>query len=67
MAHAPHPPRQGVDIASDGRLIPALILLLAACEQATEELQQADLAVEGLGAEIRTLSTRLRDLLATVA
>jgi hypothetical protein len=40
-----------------------LILLLAACEQTTHELKQADVAVDGLGDDLETLSSRLHDLL----
>jgi len=55
--------REGVDIATDSRVVPALILLLAACDQAAEELERADIAVDGLAGEIKTLSARVRDLL----
>jgi hypothetical protein len=55
--------REGVDIAIDSRVVPALILLLAACDQAAEELEQADVAGDGLAGEIQPLSTRLRDVL----
>ena len=53
-------------MAPDGRLVPALILLLAACDQASDELAQADTAADGLAAEIRSLSARLNDVLAAI-
>jgi len=56
---------EGVDIP-DSRLVPALILLLAACEQAAQELDHADVAVDGLSEELKTLSARLHDLLARI-
>jgi hypothetical protein len=37
--------------------------LLAACEQAAQELDQAEVAVDGLGSELVVLGARLRDLL----
>jgi hypothetical protein len=37
------------------------MLLLATCEQTRKELDRADVAVDGLGAELETLSSRLRD------
>ena len=55
--------KKGADFASDDNVHRALILLLAACEQAIHELDQADMAVNGLGAELETLSGRLRDVL----
>lgn len=55
---------EGVDIATDHELVPVLILLLAACEQASEELDRADVAGDGLAEEIKVLSVRLHDLLA---
>ena len=51
----------------DSRLVPALILLLAACEQAAQELDHADLAVDGLSEELKSLSARLHDLLARIS
>lgn len=54
-------------MALDSRLAPALILLLGACDQVTQELDRADVQVEGLAAELEALSARLRDLLVEVA
>jgi hypothetical protein len=48
-------------MATDSELVPALILLLAACEKASEELDGADGLVHGLSEEIRVLSVRVRD------
>lgn len=71
----PHPPfcwsalyrgssaEEGVDIAGNDGLVTALILLLAACEQAAQELGHSEVAVDGLGAELEALGGRLRDLL----
>jgi hypothetical protein len=56
-----------VDIAPDGRLVSALILLLGACEQASQELDRADVDADGLAAELEALSVRLRDLLVKIA
>jgi hypothetical protein len=50
-------------MATDSDLVPALILLLAACEKASEELARADVTVDGLAEEIRGLSVRLHDVL----
>jgi hypothetical protein len=50
-------------MASDDKLSRTLILLLAACEQATLELRHADAEVDGLGEDLESLSSRLRDLL----
>jgi hypothetical protein len=41
--------------------------LLAACDQAAHELGQADVPIDGLGAELETLGARLRDLLGQTA
>jgi hypothetical protein len=41
----------------------SLILLVAACEQMSHELRQADTRVDGLGEDLEPLSSRLRDLL----
>ena len=49
--------------ASDGRVFQALTLLLAACEQTTYELNQAEVGLGGLGAELQGLSIRLHDVL----
>jgi hypothetical protein len=54
-------------MASDGRLVTALILLLAACDQAAHELERADEAVDGLAGELVALSARLRDSLRKIA
>jgi hypothetical protein len=54
---------EGGNIASDGGLVPALILLLAACEQARHELDQAGVVADGLREELNTLSVRLQDVL----
>lgn len=54
-------------MAPDGRLVSALILLLAACDQASEELAQADAAADGLASEIRSLSARLNEVLAGIS
>jgi hypothetical protein len=43
--------------------VPALILLLAACEQARHELDQAGVVADGLREELNTLSVRLQDVL----
>ena len=51
-------------MAPDRRLVGTLTLLLAASEQAAQELAQADVVVDGLGDELRTLGARLHDLLA---
>jgi hypothetical protein len=48
---------------TDSELVPALILLLAACEKASEELDRSDVTVDGLADEIRGLSVRLDDVL----
>jgi hypothetical protein len=37
------------------------MLLLATCEQTRKELDRADVAVAGLGAELEALSARVRD------
>jgi hypothetical protein len=50
-------------MASDGTVVRALILLLAACEQARLELDLSNVVVDGLGEELTTLSVRLHDLL----
>lgn len=55
---------QGADIAHHRELAAALMLLVAACEQAAEELGRADVTVDGLAAELETLSVRLRSVLA---
>lgn len=39
------------------------MLLLAACEQAGQELRHADVELDGLGDDLEKLSGRLRDLL----
>jgi hypothetical protein len=49
--------------AGFGGLELATRLLLAACEQAAQELGQSEVAVDGLGAELEALGGRLRDLL----
>jgi hypothetical protein len=54
---------EGGNIASNGRVVQALILLLAACEQARHELDQADVVADGLREELNTLSVRLQDVL----
>jgi hypothetical protein len=54
---------EGGTIASHGTLVPALILLLAACEQARHELDQADVVADGLREDLNTLSVRLQDVL----
>jgi hypothetical protein len=51
------------NIASDGTVVRALILLLAACEQARLDLDQSEVVIDGLGEELATLSVRLHDLL----
>jgi hypothetical protein len=38
-------------------------LLLAACEQASHELKQADAELDGLGEDLQNLGSRLHDLL----
>ena len=53
----------GADVASDEKLFRTLILLLAACDQTTNELKQADVVVDGLGEDLEALSSRLRELL----
>lgn len=40
-----------------------MILLLAACEQAAEELDRAKFAADGLADDLKSLGARLRDLL----
>jgi len=54
---------EGGNIASNGRVVQALILLLAACEQASHELDQAGVVADGLREELNTLSVRLQDVL----
>jgi hypothetical protein len=54
---------EGGNIASNGRVVQALILLLAACQQARHELDQADVVADGLREELNTLSIRLQDVL----
>ena len=49
--------------ASDGRLFQAMTLLLAACEQTAYELDQAEVRIGGLSAELQELSVRLHDVL----
>jgi hypothetical protein len=39
------------------------MLLLAACEQATDELKHADVELDGLGDDLESLRSRLHDLL----
>jgi hypothetical protein len=56
-------PGSGESTASDGRVVQALILLLAACQQARHELDQADVVADGLREELNTLSVRLQDVL----
>ena len=53
---------EGGTIASDGRVVQALILLLAACQQARHELDQADVVADGLREDLNTLSVRLQDV-----
>lgn len=40
-----------------------MILLLAACEQANHELDQAAVPLDGLGQQVEALGVRLRDVL----
>jgi hypothetical protein len=54
---------EGADITSEDKLVRTLILLLAACDQATHELKHADVELDGLGDDLETLSVRLRDWL----
>jgi len=56
--------KEGVDIAPDSdRIVQSLILLLAACEQAAEELDGAGPRFDGLGVEIHALGAQLHDVL----
>lgn len=50
-------------MATNSELVPALILLLATCEKASEELNRTDVVVHGLAEEIRGLTVRLHDVL----
>jgi len=67
LAPSEAPAPEGVDIAPDGRLVTALIFLLAVCEQAAHELERADVAVDCLAGELEALSARLRDSLRKIA
>jgi hypothetical protein len=52
-----------IDITSDDKLVRTLILLLAACERATQELKQTEVELDGLGGDLESLSSRLHELL----